>query len=49
MRLISIPKQEYSKLKEKASLNERLLIKLIKGLENIKEGKIKPWKKTIID
>ena len=46
MSTVSIPRSEYNELKEKATMNESLLIKLVKGLEDIREGKIKPWKKS---
>ena len=35
-----MPKEEYKKLKTAASRNESLLIKLVKGLEDIKSSKI---------
>ncbi len=44
---ICITKEEYKNLKEKAELNENLLIKLVKGLEEIATGKVKPWRKVI--
>jgi len=42
---VTIPKEEYELLKKKAELDEELLISLIRGLEDIKAGRIKPWKK----
>jgi len=47
MKTITIQKVEYKELKKKAELNESLLVKLVRGLEDIREGKIKPWKRTI--
>ena len=44
--MIQIPKREYNELKKKAALDEDLLLKLIRGLEDIRLGRIKPWKKT---
>ena len=44
---INIPKEEYKKLKKKADLGDGLLMQLVKGLEDIRAGRIKPWKKTI--
>lgn len=41
---ITIPKEEYESLKKKARLDESLLVSLIKGLEDIKAGRIKPWR-----
>lgn len=46
METITILKQEYNELKKKAEIDESLLIKLVKGLEDIKEGRIKLWKKA---
>ena len=43
METMEISKEEYLKLKEKADLDEGLFIKLIKGLEDIKEGRIKSY------
>lgn len=43
---VTIPKEEYKALKKKAELDEGLLISLVKGLEDIKAGRIKPWKKV---
>lgn len=45
METITIPRTEYEVLKEKAEVSEDLLIKLVKGLEDIRAGRIKPWKK----
>ena len=47
METVTIPKEEYKELKKKALLSEDLLIRLVRGLEDIREGRIKPWKKTI--
>ncbi|MBI2109689.1 hypothetical protein HYT58_00760 [Candidatus Woesearchaeota archaeon] len=41
---IRIPKNEYKKLKKKADLSDDLLAELVKGLEDIRHGRIKPWK-----
>ncbi|MEK6900170.1 MAG: hypothetical protein AABX05_03530 [Nanoarchaeota archaeon] len=45
METITIPREEYKLLKKKAEVDENLLISLVKGLEDIKAGRIKPWKK----
>ena len=42
--MITIPKSEYLELRKKADLDEELLVKLIRGLEDIKAGRIKEWK-----
>ncbi len=47
METVTISRSEYKELKERAELTDSLLIKLVKGLEDIREGKIKPWKKKI--
>ena len=49
METVTIPKAEYEKLKKKADLDEDLLIKLIRGLEDVKAGRIKPWKSKFTD
>lgn len=45
MQTINITKREYNSLKEKAKLSDSLLLDLVKGLEDIKNGRIKPFKK----
>ena len=49
METVTITKEEYESLKRKADLDESLLMKLVRGLEDIKEGRIKPWKKKFTD
>ena len=44
MEIITISKEEYEILKHKAEVDEDLLISLVRGLEDIKAGRIKPWK-----
>tara|TARA_Y100000310_G_C20566580_1_gene755788 strand:+ start:656 stop:814 length:159 start_codon:yes stop_codon:yes gene_type:complete len=46
METVTIPKTEYEELKKKAEVDEDLLVSLVKGLEDIKEGRIHPWKKS---
>ncbi len=46
METVTIPKVKYIELKRKAEIDEELLIKLIKGLEDIKHGRVKEWKKS---
>jgi len=48
METVTIPKKEYEKLKKEAEADTELLIKLVKGLEDIKAGRIKPWKNPSI-
>ena len=43
-KMITIPEKKYLELRKKAKLDEELLIKLVRGLEDIKEGRIKEWK-----
>lgn len=45
MQTVTISKVEYETLKKKAELDEDLLVKLVRGLEDIKAGRIKPWNK----
>ena len=47
--LITIPKEEYKKLKMEAEINEELLVKLVRGLEDIRTGRVKPWKRIVTD
>ncbi len=44
METVTIPKEEYEMLKHKAEVDEDLLVSLVRGLEDIKAGRIKPWK-----
>ncbi len=46
MRVKTVKESEYNELKKKAELNEDLLTQLVSGLEDIKAGRIKPWKRT---
>ena len=46
METITIPKIEYERIKKRAEIDEELLIKLVRGLEDIKAGRIKPWKES---
>ena len=46
MGTVTIPREEYELLKKKAQVDESLLISLVRGLEYIKEGRIKPWQKS---
>ena len=41
---VTIPKKEYNSLKKKAGVNEELLVQLVRGVEDVREGRIKPWK-----
>ena len=43
---VTIPKEEYESLKKKAEIDEDLLLSLVRGLEDIKAGRIKPWNKS---
>ena len=44
METVTIPKSEYEKMKKALEVDEELVAKIRKSLENIKEGKIKEWK-----
>lgn len=46
METITIAREEYNSLRKKAELDETLLIKLVRGLEDIRAGRIKHWKKS---
>ena len=42
---VTMPREEYESLKRKAEIDENLLVSLVRGLEDIKAGRIKSWKK----
>ena len=46
METVTIPRKEYERLKSTSEIEEELLIKLIRGLEDIKAGRIRLWKKS---
>ena len=48
METVVIPKEEYETLKKKAAVDETLLLSLVRGLEDIKAGRVKAWKKATI-
>ena len=41
METVTIPKQEYGKLKKRANIDEGLLADLIEGFEDIKAGRVR--------
>ncbi len=41
---ITIPLEEYKKLKKETQIDLELVEKIKKGLEDIKHGRIKEWK-----
>ena len=43
METITIPKQEYRKLKKLEDIDMKLLAELAQGLEDIKAGRVKVW------
>lgn len=45
MKTVTIPLSEYKKLRKKAEEEDELLMKLVKGIEDIKAGRIKPLRK----
>ena len=48
METVIISKEEYKKMKKKDDLSGDLLTRLVRGLEDIKAGRIKEWKKKAI-
>ena len=44
MEQITISKQEYDKLKKMAEIDQDLVTKIKRGLEDIKHGRISEWK-----
>lgn len=45
METVCVPKEEYLALKKKAKLDEDLLISLVRGLEDVRAGRVKLWEK----
>jgi len=43
MKTITISEEKYLELKQKAELDQDLLLKLVRGLEDIRAGRIKPF------
>ena len=43
MKTITISEEEYLELKKKADVTDELMLKLVKGLEDIKHGRIEEW------
>ena len=43
MKTVTIPKSEYKRLKKLDEVDTKLLIKIVKGLEDIKAGRIRKW------
>ncbi len=43
MKTVTIPRTEYNKLKKLEEVDTHLLIKIVRGLEDIKTGRIKKW------
>ena len=43
MKTVTISKSEYQKLKKLEEVDTKLLIKIVKGLEDVKAGRIKKW------
>ncbi len=43
METITISKSEYKRLKKLEEIDNELLVKIVKGLEDIKAGRIKKW------
>ncbi len=43
METITIPKEEYKRLKKKAAIADDLVAQLEKSFQDMREGKIKKW------
>lgn len=43
MKTVTIPKKEYDDLKRKASLDEDLLKSLVRSLEDVRAGRLRPF------
>ena len=46
METVTISKKEYSDLKKKAKMNEGLLLQLVRGIDDIKSGRVVELKKS---
>lgn len=46
METVTISKKEYEKLKKGSEVDKDLLVSLVRGLEDIKTGRVKEWKPT---
>ena len=44
METVIIPKKEFEKLKKESEVDQELVRKIKKSLEDIKHGRIKEWK-----
>ena len=44
METVTIPKKDFEKLKKESEVDQELVRKIKKGLEDIKHGRIKEWK-----
>ena len=44
MEKVTIPKKDFEKLKKESEVDQELVRKIKKGLEDIKQGRIKEWK-----
>lgn len=44
METVTIPRQEYEHLKQESEVDFELVEKIRRGLEDIKEGRIREWK-----
>ena len=41
--MVTIPKQEYEEMKINAGIDKELLIKLVNGLEDVRNGRVSEW------
>ncbi|MCH8329086.1 MAG: hypothetical protein IIB81_01690 [Nanoarchaeota archaeon] len=44
METVTIPKDEYERLKKESEVDMELVNKILRSLEDIKHGRIKEWK-----
>jgi len=49
MQRVNNPKDSNKALRKKAEANETLPTQLVRGLEDIREGRVKPWKAKATD
>ena len=41
--MVTIPKREYEEMKINAGIDKELLIKLVNGLEDVRNGRVSEW------
>ena len=45
---VTISKEEYIRLRKESKIDHEFLLKIVRGLEDIRPGRVKPWKKVAV-